>query len=200
MFKILCVTDRGSCRGGFEAQLSGILAAGPDGIILRDKQADAADYAALLTRVQAAGVRSGVPVIAHSFAAAANRAGVTALHLPLPLLTAMPDAEKAAFSQIGASCHSVSDAETAYRCGASYLVAGHIFATDCKKGLPGRGPDFLRDICCAVPLPVYAIGGITPKTVSAVRDAGASGACIMSGFMASPDPAALLTQLREAIL
>ncbi len=200
MFKIICVTDRGSCRGDFETQLSRIAAAGPDGILLRDKQSDEAAYAALLCRMQALSRQTGVPVIAHSFSAAARRCGVTALHLPLPLLTAMPDAEKAAFSQIGASCHSVSDAETVYRCGASYLVAGHIFATDCKKGLPGRGLDFLHEICRAVPLPVYAIGGITPKTVSAVRDAGASGACIMSGFMASPDPAALLTQLREAIL
>ena len=199
MFKIICVTDRGSCRGDFETQLANIAAAGPDGMILRDKGSSGADYTALFARVQALGQRAGVPVTAHGFAAAARDCGAKSLHLPLHLLTAMPDAEKAAFPVIGASCHSVPDAETAYRCGASYLIAGHIYATDCKKGLPGRGLPFLREICRAVPVPVYAIGGITRERIAAVRDAGAAGACIMSGLMASDDPTGFLRELREAL-
>lgn len=56
--------------------------------------------------------------------------------------------------------------------GATYLLAGHIFDTSCKPGLPGRGLDFLAQVCAAVPLPVYAIGGITAETLPGVRRPG----------------------------
>ena len=40
------------------------------------------------------------------------------------------------------------------------MTAGHIYATDCKQGLPPRGLDFLEEVCRAVDIPVWAIGGI----------------------------------------
>lgn len=86
------------------------------------------------------------------------------------------------------------------------MTAGHIFATDCKKGLPPRGLDFLKNVCDAVLIPVYAIGGIniafsddstasgTSSTSDAIPDISvprlakvmeykAAGGCIMSGMM-----------------
>ena len=65
------------------------------------------------------------------------------------------------------------------------MTAGHIFATDCKAGLPPRGTDFLKEVCSAVQIPVYAIGGIRPeeKQIEKVLSCGAAGACIMSGMM-----------------
>ena len=69
--------------------------------------------------------------------------------------------------------------------GADYLIAGHIYATDCKKGLPPRGRDFLREICSNLSVPVYGIGGISleEKQIGEVLDCGAKGACVMSGAM-----------------
>ena len=67
--------------------------------------------------------------------------------------------------------------------GCTYITAGHIFLTDCKKGLPGRGLPFLEEICKTVRIPVYAIGGISSQNIESVRKTGAAGACIMSGFM-----------------
>ena len=86
------------------------------------------------------------------------------------------------------------------------MTAGHIFATDCKKGLPPRGLDFLKNVCDAVGIPVYAIGGINIASsddstasdapsaydampdinvprLSGVMECGAAGGCIMSGMM-----------------
>ena len=74
-----------------------------------------------------------------------------------------------------------------------------IFLTPaCKPGLPGRGLDFLAQVCAAVPLPVYAIGGITAETLPGVRRAGARGACFRSGFMTCPDPASYLHTLERS--
>ena len=100
---------------------------------------------------------------------------------------AMTEAQKAQFKEIGASCHSVEDALEAVRLGSTYLTAGHIFDTDCKKGLPGRGLDFLRAVCENVSVPVYGIGGINCENLVDVRKAGAKGACVMSGAMQCED-------------
>ena len=91
--------------------------------------------------------------------------------------------KKETFKQIGASCHSVEEAQEAERLGCTYITAGHVFVTDCKKGLAPRGLEFLQDVCRSVSIPVYAIGGINGENIDAVRKTGASGACVMSGLM-----------------
>ena len=78
------------------------------------------------------------------------------------------------------------------------MTAGHIFPTDCKKGLPPRGPQWLREICRAFNGPVYAIGGINAGNILSVRQAGAAGACIMSGLMACADVRAKAASLKAA--
>lgn len=85
----------------------------------------------------------------------------------------------------GASCHSVEDALCAYKLGCDYITAGHVYITDCKKGLAPRGIDFLKKMCDSVPIPVYGIGGIDLESdkIDEVKQAGAKGACIMSGYM-----------------
>ena len=75
----------------------------------------------------------------------------------------------------------------AEKLGCTYITAGHVFATDCKKGLPPRGLSFLKEVCYSVTIPVYAIGGIDENNMEAVRQAGAAGGCMMSGFMLEKD-------------
>ena len=179
---ILCVTDRTLCPEHFLSQISRIAAAGPAGVILREKDLCESAYRSLAAQVLSLCRQHQVPCILHTFPSAARALGATALHLPLPLLRAMPKEERAAFSSLGTSC----------------LLAGHIFDTSCKPGLPGRGLDFLAQVCAAVPLPVYAIGGITAETLPGVRRAGARGACFRSGFMTCPDPASYLHTLERS--
>ena len=97
----------------------------------------------------------------------------------------MTQEQKAHFKALGASCHSVEDALEAQALGCTYITAGHVFETDCKKGLPGRGLEFLRNVCAAVDIPVYGIGGIAADNIALVREAGATGACLMSSLMVS---------------
>ena len=81
------------------------------------------------------------------------------------------------------SVHTVEEAINAERLGADGLIAGHIFVTDCKKGLAPRGLDFLKEVCDAVSIPVFAIGGIDDSNSYLVRLAGAQGECRMSWYM-----------------
>lgn len=134
---ILCVTDRTLCPEHFLSQISRIAAAGPAGVILREKDLCESAYRALAAQVLSLCRQHQVPCILHTFPSAARALGATALHLPLPLLRAMPKEERAAFSSLGTSCHSVAEALEAQALGATYLLAGHIFDTSCKPGLPG---------------------------------------------------------------
>ena len=192
MSDILCVTSRSLCREDFLTRLERVAAAGPAGVILREKDLPPEDYRALAERALALCRARGVPCILHSFPETAEALGERAIHLPLPLLRALPPERRGAFRVLGTSCHSVEDAREAEKLGCTYITAGHVFATDCKKGLAPRGLDFLRAVCRAVDLPVWAIGGITPENFPSVRAAGARGGCVMSGLMTCADPAALL--------
>lgn len=174
-----------------------VAASHPDYIILREKDLSEDDYFALTMKLQTVCQEYAIPLTLHSFHQAAKRLDVRCIHVPLPVLRKMSTEDKAFFSVIGVSCHSTAEAVEAQQLGAAYITAGHIFETDCKAGLPGRGLDFLRRVKSCVTIPVYAIGGISPDNAKEVIYAGADGICMMSAFMESPDPSGLMAALRR---
>ena len=188
MSDIICVTNRALCPGDFLQQIEAIAKAAPAAIILREKDLTAIEYERLAKQVLAICRKHDVRCILHSFVDSAIWLRATAIHLPLPILRDMLPEEKAKFTLIGASCHSVREAIEAEKLGCSYVTAGHVFATDCKKGLPPRGTSFLQEVCDAVSIPVYAIGGNTPANMAEIRETHAVGACVMSGLMRCADP------------
>ena len=183
MSDILCVTNRNLCKEDFLQRVEEIAANHPKGIILREKDLSEEEYKALAEKVLQICSEYHVPCILHSFADAAIALGAENIHLPLHILRGLEEKKKETFKQIGASCHSAEEAREAERLGCTYITAGHVFVTDCKKGLAPRGLHFLRSVCENVSIPVYAIGGISGENIDAVRKAGAEGACLMSGLM-----------------
>ena len=66
----------------------------------------------------------------------------------------------------------MEDVEIAMAGGATQIILGTIFETECKKGVLGKGVEFVREICQKCPLPVYAIGGMNLQRLPLVIDAG----------------------------
>lgn len=196
MSDILIVTSRALCREDFCARAERIARARPAGIILREKDLSPEEYGSLAVRVMELCGKYDVPCILHSFWEIALELGAAGLHMPLPLLREMGAEARRRFAVLGASCHSPEDAAEAEALGCTYVTAGHVFDTGSKPGLPGRGLDFLRRVCRGVRVPVYAIGGVGPENIAAVREAGAAGGCVMGAAMTCADPAALLSRLR----
>ena len=196
-FSILCVTNRSLCDGDFWVRFERIAAAHPGGMILREKELSAEAYKAMAEQALCICKKHRIPCILHSFADVAIELGADAIHLPLPRLRELNEQEKRRFKSIGTSCHSLEEALEAERLGCTYMTVGHIFETDCKKGLPGRGVDLLEKICESVLAPVYAIGGIGKENVMKVKQAGAQGACIMSGFMQCEDVETYLRNMEK---
>jgi thiamine-phosphate pyrophosphorylase len=136
--------------------------------------------------------------IAHEFIDVAKRIGFDKIHLSLSVFEENPDAANY-FPCIGVSVHSLEQANRAVYLGADYLIAGHVFSTDSKKGLAPKGLLFLKELCEQISVPVYAIGGISEQNISAVRDTGAAGACMMSSFMQNTDISSYITRINEAL-
>ena len=183
MSDLICITNRKLCSNNFLDQIEMIASAHPKAIVLREKDLSEKEYEQLARQVMQICQKHGTQCILHSFSNVAIALGAEAVHMPLPLLQKMTPQEKSHFQIIGASCHSLEEAKEAQDLGCTYITAGHIFLTDCKKGLPGRGLPFLEEICKTVRIPVYAIGGISSQNMESVKKTGAAGACIMSGFM-----------------
>lgn len=179
---MIFVTNRKICRGNFIGRIEMLAMQNPHAIMLREKDLPKPEYEALAKDIRDICLRSGVGLIVNREIEAASKLGVTRIHLSMDDLRRNRD-RLTGFSQVGASVHSAAEALEARELGASYLVAGHIYSTDCKKGVPPRGLEFLREVCSSVDIPVFAIGGITSGRIGEVMSAGASGACIMSEAM-----------------
>lgn len=186
-FKLLAISNCKLCNNNFLEQIEKIATAKPSGIILREKDLTEEAYNMLALSTMEICKAYGVRCILHSFVDVARSIGCKAVHLPLPVLK-NEAANLREFEVIGASTHSIEEAKEAERLGASYITAGHIFATDCKQDLMPRGLTFLANVSKAVCIPVYAIGGITPENANKAVDVGAEGVCVMSGFMRCEDP------------
>ena len=87
------------------------------------------------------------------------------------------------YKKIGVSIHSINEAKEVENLGANYVVAGHIFKTDCKKDLEPRGLKFIQELSVILTIPIFAIGGINQENSHLVINSGAFGVCMMSSLM-----------------
>lgn len=188
MFKLMAVTDRKLCRRELPEQVQLVCAGDlkPAAVILREKDLAPSAYEQLALEIMSVCAEYKVQLIVHSFWQTALNIQCKYIHLPLPILrTDEFQRQRKDFQLIGVSVHSSREAQEAVLLGANYLTAGHIYATACKEGVPGRGCAWLREICSQSAIPVYAIGGIATdgRQFKELQQCGAAGACIMSGFM-----------------
>lgn len=183
--KYIAVTNRhlSGSHDSYFRQIEKIAALAPQAVILREKELDCEEYSVLAERVKKICDKYGVTLFIHSHIDTALRLGCRNIHLSFAGLCGAAGT-LAGFAAVSVSCHSIDEVRQAAKLGATQIVLGNIFETDCKKGLPGKGLDFLKEACLAGGgVPVYAIGGISPANIGDVLKAGAAGGCMMSGFM-----------------
>lgn len=185
---LIAVTDSATCPRPLAEQierLAKLTELRPQAVILRAKALDKAAYRTPALQAQQSCEAAGIPLILHSDWQLARELGISMLHLPLAFLRQISEYERAYFTWLSTSVHSVGEAQEAQALGATVLIAGHIYTTQCKAGLAPRGLGFLQSVCSAVSLPVYAIGGIGFDAAqhAELKANGARGACVMSAYM-----------------
>ena len=188
----LVITNRHLVQGDFLKQLEKVTKLHPHALILREKDLADDAYESLAKKVFDLCKREDITFFLHTKIEIARKIGCQNIHLSIPVLKGLSETEKKAltedFCEISISCHSMEDVEIAMAGGATQIILGTIFETECKKGVLGKGVEFVREICQKCPLPVYAIGGMNLQRLPLVIDAGAAGCCMMSGFMQTTKP------------
>lgn len=183
----IVITNRHLVQGDFLKQLEKVTKLHPHALILREKDLTDDAYESLAKKVFDLCKREDITCFLHTKIEIARKIGCQNIHLSIPVLKGLSETEKKAltedFCEISISCHSMEDVEIAMAGGATQIILGTIFETECKKGVLGKGVEFVREICQKCPLPVYAIGGMNLQRLHLVIDAGAAGCCMMSGFM-----------------
>lgn len=177
----VALTDSHQCNGALTNKLKQVLPH-VDMVILREKDMKPDEYMELAKDVIALCKMNGTECILHTFIDVARKLNHPHIHLPLPILI-NDTANLKDFITIGASVHSVEEANLAVSHSATYLVASHIFPTDCKPGLEPKGLKLISDIRSITDLPVYGLGGINDSNEHLVINQGASGCCRMSDYM-----------------
>lgn len=167
-----------------------------DSIVLREKDLSESSYKSLYKNILKISSKYNIDIFAHYYYKDALYMEGGKIHLPPYIFEEICEKINSeekdnksldkffkCYKEIGVSVHSIDEAKRAESLGASYLTFGHIFETDCKKGLEPRGLKLLRELCSSVEIPIYAIGGITPQNAYLAVENGAKGVCIMSGIM-----------------
>lgn len=103
-----------------------------------------------------------------------------------------PDPDDVPF---GRSTHTL--AQAAARGRAAYVGFGPVFGTATKDtGYTARGLGLLAEVVAASPVPVVAIGGITPGNLDRVRATGVHAWAVIGAVWSAPDPRAAIRALR----
>jgi thiamine-phosphate diphosphorylase len=185
--RLLVLTDRTQTAGRpLLDVVTAAIAGGARAVVLREKDL-AARARAELASALAAVLRpvDGMLLVASGPATAdgVHLAGADPFPVPAPPV-------------VGRSCHSGAELRDAAVEGCAYATLSPIFRSASKPGYgPPLGPEALRD----APLPVLALGGVTPSNAGACVAAGAYGVAVMGELMRAPDPAATVSALLEAV-
>jgi len=150
---------------------------------LREKQTPASQFLRLAGKTSARLSGTNSSLIVNERSDIARLCKAQGVHLPeegAPLETTKGILPGGIF---GKSVHSAAAARSAEADGANYLFFGPVFDTPLKRPFgPPQGVSKLREVTRAVDIPVYAIGGITPKNADTCLAAGAYGIAAMSLF------------------
>ncbi|MCB8817328.1 thiamine phosphate synthase [Desulfosporosinus shakirovi] len=183
---LICVTNRKDCKDDYLSRISQLAKGKPHAIMLREKDLSLTEFEYLAVKVSEICDLHEVPLIINQNITTATKLKLRNIHLSISDLRKYKS-EVSEFT-FGTSVHTVPEAKETQALGASYIIAGHIFYTDSKKGVPPRGLSFLKEVCASVTIPVFAIGGITKNKIEVIKKTGAKGVCVMSESMTCLNP------------
>ena len=88
---------------------------------------------------------------------------------------------------LGLSSHAPEQAVRAMTASPAYIAIGPVYATPTKASAKPVTLEYVRWAAANVPIPWFAIGGITLQNLDDVLAAGATRICVVSAILNSPD-------------
>jgi thiamine-phosphate pyrophosphorylase len=192
--------DTKLARGPIARIAHRIARAGADILQLRCRNVPDREQIKLATDMIRA-VRDASPalVIVNNRADIAIEAGADGVHVgvrDLPVLACRRILGRKAI--VGVTTHRAREAALAAREGADYLSYGPFYATALKPRLAPRGDSYLAAVK-RLGLPFFAIGGIAPSNIKALRRKGIDRVAVCSAVLRAPDPAKVVRNLRRLL-
>lgn len=196
---LYAVTDRAwTGQQTLAQQVELALQNGATCVQLREKELDEATFLQEAIELKALCARYQVPLIINDnvkIALACHADGVHVGQEDMPVSEARRLVGDGMI--IGASAHSVEEAQRAVAGGADYLGVGAVFGSATKKDAGKLSPETLRAICAAVEVPVVAIGGVSAENILQLKGSGVDGVAVVSAIFAAPDITAATASLRK---
>ena len=174
---------------------------GADVVQYRDKRDIPSRERLLLVRQLRRSLPVGVQLVVDDHVDVALAAGADGVHLGRHDMEPV-EARRRLGSRvlIGGTANSFDEACQCFTLPLDYIGAGPVFGTRSKSNAPpALGLETLARIVRASPVPVIAIGGITPDNLDAVVEAGVHGVAVLSGIVAAADPAAATARYQAAL-
>ncbi len=177
-------------------QIAHALESGVDWVQLRLKQASGRDLENFVSSLLERHPDALAKILVNDRFDIALAAGLGGVHLPADGLS-VAEVRRSAPPElvIGRSTHSVEEVQDAAQNGADFVFFGPVYRTASKPGHPGVGLEQLAAASRAASIPVYALGGISPQRIDAVREAGAAGVAAIALFEREASVRALFKKL-----
>ena len=191
-FDLYLVTDRRQTQGRdllwvLEQALDG---GGVGAVQLREKDLEGKALFSLAEKARGLCARHGAALFINdridvALAVGADGVQLAGTSLPIESARTLLGSTKA----IGASTHSLEEAQEAERLGADFVLFGPVYFTPSKAAFgPPQGVLALKKIVENTRLPVYAIGGIKPENITEIMGTGVRGISLISAVLAAADP------------
>lgn len=178
--------------------LARALDAGVQMVQLREKALDRDALETLSEQVLSLVARYDAMLLINSAVDVALKIGTQGVHLPGDALPQAVRGRVGPSFLIGYSAHTCAELDCAG--GADFVTYSPIFTPGSKPGYDGveAGLAGLANAVAHSRLPVYALGGITPKRAAISRATGCAGVAVMSGILAARDPSKAVCEFLKA--
>ena len=197
--RVLLITpDVGADEAAFLTRLETCLVAGVELVQLRIR-ATGSQRQRVMVAALAACERHGARLMLNGTPTQARDLGAHGLHLNRARLFACEQRPVGRSILLSAACHDAYELAQAERIGADFVYLSPVAATSSHAGADLLGWPGLRALCGQTRLPVYALGGMTPRALPRAVRAGCQGIAMLSGVWESASPAALLQAAARAL-
>jgi 8-oxo-dGTP diphosphatase len=166
----------------FLARTERALANGVHLLQLRAKMLPPARLRALASAVRKQTREAGAALLINSNIDLAHELDLDGVHLPALELMRLRERPLPRSRWVAASCHDARELAHAAALGIDFAVLGPVLPTRSHPDTTAMGWQNFASLCMQVPLPVYALGGLSVNDVATAREHGAQGIAGISGF------------------
>lgn len=163
----------------FMLHLANALENGLGLIQLREKSLSLPELERVARRVVALARPYGAKVMINGDTRLAEVVGADGMHLPAAALMRLEVRPR--IGLVGASCHSVAELARASELELDYVLLGAALPTLSHPGARALGWEAFAALIRDYPLPVYALGGMSPAHLETAWAAGAHGIAMLRG-------------------